>query len=252
MIAGAAGVIGRVLSNGLNAYDLRLVDTNPPPYSDILFKNIDVANYKEHLKDVMIGHDVVIHLAHDMRENFDTRHTIHDNKIMIENIYSAALKVSPHPRVIVASSVHAAGGHINWDIEPYTNVKERKRSLEQDELITVAHGPAADSPYAATKIYGEELGRWYATQGLRVVCVRFGGVNERDEILEEPNFCYHAFWLSKQDCTQFVKCCIEATLPQYSVFFAISNNKYKVVDISDARKALGYMPVDDAAMKRRL
>ena len=103
--------------------------------------------------------------------------------------------------------------------------------------------PSPDSPYGASKIFMEILGKYYATKGLEVICIRFGGVNPDNKPPEE----YHEriVWLSHRDCIELIKKCVEtSTVPNnYLILYGISNNKNRVHDYSNP---LGWIPQDDS------
>ena len=252
LITGAAGRIGTVLRNHLSDYgdyELTLVDIKPTDGGI----RPDVARNYDGLLDAMRGQDAVVHLAWDGRENFREKSSpIPGNKKMAENVYKAALETNPSPKLIVASSVHAVGGYTDFTRPPYSYIAKREFEeldiMIMPEMITSDMAVFPDSPYGASKVYIEALGRYYSTKGLQVMCIRFGEVNPEDKILEEEGWSYHSSWLSHRDCAQFVSRCIEVDLPRsyFAVFFAVSGNAYRVFDITDAKGFLGYSPQDDA------
>ncbi|MBI4174284.1 MAG: helix-turn-helix domain-containing protein [Candidatus Aenigmarchaeota archaeon] len=376
LITGAAGTVGRILRRTLTNYKITPVDI--VPVDDPYYQRIDVASDYSGLKNAMQGQDAVIHLAWDMRENFNTDVAVPENKTMTENVYRAAMETTPHPRVIIASSVHAAGGYIDWSEEPYCFIAKREfvKLRKCQKLIRPDMQPFPDSIYGASKVYMESLGMYYSPslpntahdimairlrgwvdqhysepldmgdaansigvrprqlrrsfqkrfgisayayqrkvrvmkalemlegpewnkvewvalnvgyrskqnfirafrdllgttprgrsvsalkkeklsaevkkspnlEGLQVVALRLGGVNPEDRAdIDEKNWCYHASWLSHRDCAEIFRGCIETELPPFSILFAISNNKYRVFDISETEKALGYTSHDDSA-----
>lgn len=218
IITGAAGRIGTILLDGLKEkYSLTLLDKKK-----LNFKNtvkIDIAKNYNRLIKIFKNHQIVIHLAWDNREDFPGEVIVSENKIMAENIYWASIK-SGVERVIIASSIYT---------DDYSNKNKPK-------LISPGKIPWPDSPYGATKLYIEALGRYFAKKyGLEVVCVRFGGINPEDKILynEDPN--YHKVWLSSQDCVNLIVKCIEAErVPNnFVIFYAVSNNANRIHDISN-------------------
>lgn len=247
-LIGAKGVIGSVLQQGLSDHNLTLIDIEE--IDDSRFLCIDVEEDYESLRESMQNKDVVINLAWPKwpKGKGDVNHeTMCRDMYMGENVYRAAFEVTPHPRVILASSIHVAQGHFSWEEEPYASALAKRRALKKDELITVSRGLRPNSNYAAGKAHLEELGRDYAEKGLAVICARFGGINrENDPRKTEKRSNYHSSWLSHDDCVQFMRKCIEAELPDFSVFFAVSNNTYNIFDNSNAREILGYTPKDNS------
>jgi len=218
IIIGAAGRIGTILRNGLKKkYSLTLLDKK-----NLKLKNaikIDIVKDCKKLIKIFKNHQIVIHLAWDNREDFPENTIISENKRMAENVYWAAVK-SRIKRVIIASSVHA-DDYSNWN---------------KSELISTKKISWPDSPYGATKLYIEALGRYFAKKyGLEVICIRFGGINPEDKILynEDPN--YHKVWLSSQDCVDLIRKCINAkkTPNNFVILYAVSDNKDRIHDISN-------------------
>lgn len=217
VITGANGTIGTVLRRGLTDYDITPID----------LPEVDAGDY-ERLLQVFLGHDVVVHLAWNGKiENFRSGKIDPNNNLMTFNVYRAAIEAKV-PRVVMASSVHADNFY-----------KWRGPGLLTPD-ITI--GP--DSPYGASKVFMEALGRHYTQQGLEVVCIRFGGVNPRDT-LEVEEEGYGRVWLSHRDCVALVKTCIDAPkIPNnFLIVYGVSNNSQKVHDYSNP---LGWLPKDDA------
>ncbi len=216
-ITGAKGMIGSVLVHGLTECQVIPIDL---PETDVR----DLAKLTAALR----GCDMVIHLAYICSENF-RNHTIHpDNFVMNCNTYVAA-KAAGVRRVIVASSVHADDFY-----------KWRGPGL----LSANRMPPHPDSPYGAHKIFVEALGRHYAEHdGLEVVCIRFGGVNQenlppKDDVWEQR------VWLSHRDLTSLVKACLSVeNIPgRFLVLYGVSNNTGK---IHDTANPLGWVPQDN-------
>ena len=59
---------------------------------------------------------------------------------------------------------------------------------------------------------------------------------------------YHTLWLSRRDCALLITRAIKADLSEnFTVVFAVSNNKYRIHDLSSAKRILGFEPQDDSA-----
>lgn len=221
VITGALGRIGTIIREALgDQFSFTLLDNKtdfPDCVSDII-----------PLKNILKGKDAAIHLGWDSKENWKSTITRPKNKKMLENVYRAALETGVK-RVIMASSIHA-DTYGDWD---------NTISMSPDTI------PVPDSPYGATKVYMEALGRYYTRHhGLEVICIRFGGVGHDDKPRNEKD--YEKIWLSRRDCANLIKCCIEAPIAprNFSVFYGISNNTGR---IHDWKNPVGWVPVDDAS-----
>ncbi len=215
VITGSCGNLGRILKKGLNCYDLSFIDLN----ANGLNKYFKVDITKELLRVINIfkNNDVCIHLAWNMEEDFPKEIINQNNKQMAENIYKAAVKAKVK-RLIIASSVHA---------NDYSHLQRKNYDIEY---------PYPDSPYGASKVYIESLGKYYAKKyNLEIICIRLGGVNEEDIPLFNEDINYDRVLLYKKDFIEMIKKCIEVTVipNNYQIFTAISNNKNRVHRINN-------------------
>lgn len=257
LITGAGGIIGSALREHLvGNYEFVYLVHREAHVTDHNYKVIDVLRDYRGLKKAFEGQDVVVHLAITREEP-----TTLNNMAMTNNVYRAAYEAKV-PRVIMASSIHAAGGYWAEDFYypphdgrlckklEYRYIANRELDkVKKISLVSVDKLPYPDSYYAATKVYMEALGKYYSDFGLSVVCIRFGGVNRDDSPLTGllGEIGYHSIWFSHKDVAQLVGKCIDATnLPPFVIFFGVSNNKYCILDISNSRRLLGYKPEDDA------
>ena len=227
-IAGASGVIGTVLTEGLcDKYDLLLLDKKPG--KDIV--EIDLVEERSNLERLLRSVDCVVHLAWDMREDGHTGVSIPENRTMAENVYRASLEAGVS-RVIVASSVHYAIGYVGY---PFDRSKLKGKSISESDP------PWVMSPYGGSKVHVEMLGRGYSKSGFKIIAARFGHVTENDQLGEVPFMLFH------EDCVDFVDRCIVAdNLPNFSAFYAVSDNEANPFDLTNARELLGYVPKQGA------
>ena len=215
VITGTKGTIGTVLSKGLRDYEILPID----------LPKVDVRNYSQ-LSKAIKGSDTIIHLAWSTRkENLNSDSVDTDNTAMFQNIYRAALEYKVK-RVIMASSVHA---------DTFSNMNNRR-------LLRIDRDPQPDSPYGAHKIFMEKLGSWYATKGLEVICIRFGGVFPLNAAYDGD---LPITGLSHPDCIELIKMCLEAkTIPNnYVILYGISENTKRIHDYSNP---FGWKPKTNA------
>jgi nucleoside-diphosphate-sugar epimerase len=224
LITGAAGRIGGMLRPRLARADrtLRLLDVAP----------IDAPGEREEVVTASVtdlevltsacrGADAVVHLG----------------GISGEAAWSAILDVNIHgtftvfeaarragvPRVVFASSNHAAGFHPSVDPVP-------------DDV------PARpDTLYGVAKVTGEALGSLYHDRyGLDVVCLRIGSC-----FSEPPDARALATWLSPGDVARLVDAAVSAHAPGFRVVWGVSDNTRRRWSLTAAAE-LGYRPRDDA------
>jgi uronate dehydrogenase len=111
--------------------------------------------------------------------------------------------------------------------------------------ITTAMVVRPDSPYGVGKALGEAAARYYAEEhGVSVFCLRIGTLNRAGR----PSTARHfATLITHADMARLVRCCIEAPLDlNFGVFYGVSANRWRIWDIDDARRLVGYEPEDDA------
>ena len=99
------------------------------------------------------------------------------------------------------------------------------------------------NPYGATKAFGENLGRWFHdTYGLEFLAVRIGYFRGRydDPALREA--WLHRIWLGPKDCVTFFRLAVTAPHFGYGIVYACSRCPEDYLDLTSARKLLGYEP----------
>ncbi|MFY9586759.1 MAG: NAD(P)-dependent oxidoreductase [Actinomycetota bacterium] len=247
LITGASGLIGGVLARGLkDAYDVRGVDRRRR--RDVI--PVRRANMRKlrSIEPTFRGADVVVDLAASPNPNIPWRTVIRNNIPATLNAFEAARKAGVK-RFIFASSNHVTGLYEND--KPYSSIVAGDYSgLEPSGFrrISVDDEVRPDTPYGIGKVFGEATGRYYAEHhDLSVICLRIGTVNRADAP-KDPR--HRATLLTQADLVRLVRCCIEAPADlHYAVFYGVSNNTWRIWDIDDARKQIGYEPADDAGAR---
>ncbi len=217
IITGANGVIGQILQKGLEDYQITGID----------LPNGDVRQY-ETLANVASGHSAIIHLAWDTEtDNFLSEKINPENSQMFFNVYKAALE-HQIPRVIVASSVHA----------------DRFYEWKGSEYMSPYQLPNPDSPYGAHKVFMESLGRYFASKGLEIVCIRFGGITPANKA-NKDHLVERAAFLSQRDGVALMKSILEAeSVPNnFAIVYGVSNSDNRIHDIINP---FGWVPKDKA------
>lgn len=212
LVTGSAGRIGQILVRGL----VHQVTEFDLPGRD--------ARSLQQATDAAKGHDAVVHLAWNTEaENFQSDSIDFDNALMAFNAYRAAEHAGVR-RVVMASSVHA----------------DTSSATGTGPLLPTAV-PTPDSPYGASKVFVEALGRYSSGRGLEVVAVRFGGVDDHVAARDfGPLGAPYPEWLSHADCVALVDACLTASVPGgYVAVYGVSDNPGRVHDTSNP---LGWVP----------
>lgn len=183
------------------------------------------------LAELCKGIDTVVHLAADPSPDADWNSLLESNIVGAYNMMSAA-RLAGVKRVIYASSIHAVSGY-----PPDVQVKTSE-PVNPGDL------------YGVSKCFGEALGRYFAEQeGMSVIALRIGAFQPRS-IAADPDAAglLDAF-VSRRDLNQLIIRCVDDTRLRFAIFHGLSNNRYKRLDLSDARALLGYEPQDDLAVE---
>lgn len=226
LITGASGRIGTYLRSRLcrNGRRLRLLDVRQPePLAgeepDFITASVTDASA---LNAAAEGMDAIIHLAGIPNARAAWPDILHANITGTTAVFEAA-RLAQVPRIVFASSNHAAG----WG--EYR--EESGRSL-----------PRPDSYYGVSKVFGEALGSLYHDQyGMQVVCLRIGSCFDRPT---NPRML--RTWLSPDDTGRLFEAALSHPEPGFAVVWGVSNNRDRTWPL-DSAIALGYTPQDDAA-----
>ena len=100
--------------------------------------------------------------------------------------------------------------------------------------------------YGATKCFGEALAAYFAnTEGLPSIVLRIGAYTFPGEYESFRVEEIDAF-LDPDDFNDLLIRCLETPGIKFAIAHAISNNRYKRLDLSETRKLFGYQPKADA------
>ena len=230
LLTGAGGRIGTAFRQFVgDRYDLRLVDRDlakigdPGPYEAIQADLSDLSA----CESACAGMDAVLHLAADPSPRADFYGSLLDNNIKAMYNILAAAKAQGCRRVVYASSVQVIEGY-PLDVQPKPTDPIKPMNL-----------------YAVTKAYAEALGHYFAyAEGLSNVAVRVGAF-EGNRVHQDPDARTLSAFVSKRDLSHLFVQCLEADV-QFAIVQAVSDNRFKRMDITSTREAVGYAPVDDS------
>ena len=244
LITGGAGLIGSILIDRLgDRYDFSSLDLKASKNARSVVGNLAELDT---VVEAFTGQDTVVHLAADRRADSPWDSNLPNNFIGTYNVFEAARRCGVK-RVIFASSNHATGGF--YLDEPWKHICEgnfAKLQAGKYPLVDESYRIRPDGYYGVAKAYGEALGSYYCDyHGVGSIHLRIGWVLSEDN----PKFSPFALslWLSHRDTAQIVQRCIDAPASlSYGIFYATSDNKWKIFDITRAKNVLGYEPEDAA------
>ncbi|MEM7536528.1 MAG: NAD(P)-dependent oxidoreductase [Chloroflexota bacterium] len=231
LLTGASGKVGSAfLRYAGEHYDLRLVDRDisrlvPAPNYEIVEANlVDM----DACQRVCTGIDTVLHLAADPSPAADFYGSLLDNNVKaMYNMFQAA-KDQGCQRIIFASSIQVIEGY-PLDVQPTPQSPIKPRNL-----------------YAVCKAMGEAMAHHYAyAEGLSSIAVRVGafGGNQPMDVYDGRRL---SAYVSERDMTHLFVCCIERPDIQFAILHAVSDNRFKRMDITSTKEIVGYQPQDDA------
>ena len=256
LITGGYGLIGNVVYGTLNErpdiYDVYVLARRRQRSDRLPVDQLcPIPDHRLHLADLsdfasvqraVEGMDTVVHMAADARE-FTGWDSVHSSNVIGTYHVFEACRLAGVERIVFASTLQVSYGYRTE--EPYRLIyQERYADLPAE--IPVVGRESSTRPlnlYAASKVWGEALAHVYAhTYGMSCICLRIGWVLAEDRP-PEPEARYE--WCSQRDIAQLVERCINAPRDvRFDIFFGISNNQYRWVDIDHARRVVGYEPQD--------
>ena len=232
LVTGAAGNIGSYFAeHSHRRYELRLMVRASDADVDRIrnFGKIVVADLADldRMKAVCEGIDTVLHLAGNPSPSA-TWQSVRDDNITGTYHTFVAAKAAMCRRVIYASSIHAVSGY-----PPDVQVKTSE-PVNPGDL------------YGVSKCFGEALARYMAEkEGLSAICLRIGAFQPIEAARDAGGVGMLDAWVSQRDLNQLIEKSIDVENLKFAIFHGLSDNRFKRLDISDARALLGYRPQDD-------
>ncbi|GAA3334733.1 NAD(P)-dependent oxidoreductase [Amorphoplanes nipponensis] len=218
LLTGASGSIGQMLRQRLGHHELRLTDVRAGNGVEAL----DVTHAAA-VERACRGADAIVHLGGIAGEG-PFEDVLDVNVRGTERVLQAAHDAGV-PRVVLASSNHAAGLYERGDAGP--------AGLADDVP------PRPDSYYGWSKAAMEALGRLYHDRyGIHVSCLRIGSCAEEPENPRDLSA-----WLSPGDAARLVEAALTAT--GWRLVWGVSANTRRWWS-EEGGRAIGYRPRDDA------
>lgn len=227
LLTGASGRIGRAVAGRLaGRWDLRLTDQQAGDGVD----GLDVGDL-EACRVAFAGADAVVHLAADPSPEATFEELLAPNLVGPYAVARAAAEAGVR-RLVLASSLHTMSG-----------VSEQLQRRTHDQ-------PRPGNLYGATKAWTEAVGAMTAaTTSTTVVALRIGYFGE-DRPSADGELHERTAWLSARDAAELVRAAVEAELPTgpdgFVVAHGVSANRHTIAELDQTRRAIGYVPVDDA------
>jgi uronate dehydrogenase len=233
LITGGCGKIGSYFARfASNKYSIRIVDKvawdserlGPFAGKSLVLDLQNLAACHQACK----GMDMVIHLAADPDPAADFEGSLLGNNIIATyNMFRAAQEAGCQ-RFIFASSVHAVAAY-PADVQVKVNMPVRPKNL-----------------YGVSKCFGEALAAYFAfNEGLPSVVLRIGAYLFPKEYKDLSPAEQDAF-LNPDDFNDLLIRCLETPDITFAIAHAISDNKFKRLDLTETRELLGYRPQVDA------
>jgi nucleoside-diphosphate-sugar epimerase len=249
-----AGAVYRRLSALPERYEVHALARRAEPSERATKERLDIPDDRFYIVDMadldrveeaFAGMDTIIHMAADPRPDASWDSLLQSNIVGARNAFEAAVRRGVG-RVVYASSIMVSWGYQAED--PYKALSEgRFGELDPQQIPVVTHEwPTRPTGlYPASKVFGEALARYSAdVHDLSSLCLRIGWVNAEDHP-HRPEA--GAVWCSQRDIVQLVEKAVEAPDDlKFGIFYGVSDNKWRWVDIDHTREVLGYIPQDSA------
>jgi NAD+ dependent glucose-6-phosphate dehydrogenase len=248
-ITGAGGLIGVDLSVGLaEKYELTLFYRKTKPDISLNLKTVQAdLSDKTQVKGIFNGLDAIVHLAAAASVQSSWGEVLNDNIIATYNVFEEARRAGVS-KIVFASTNHTQHAYTMGK----TTLSEDLSYIEKHGLVKLSDPPAPDSLYGVSKLFGEDLGRYYSRfYGLKFVALRIGtafGVHWTELMMkgDKPTQDHlRALYLSTRDLIDITDKAIQIDT-DYIVAYAVSDNKPAVFDLTETREKLGFYPKDNS------
>ena len=247
LITGSSGLIGQILLQNL-PLEHTITGLDITESSDDRTSAANLQNLNE-IKDHYSNVDTVIDLAGISNLEADWNQIYSNNIPVTYNSFEAA-KQSNVKRIIYASSNHVTG---LYEYEtPYSDIiSGNYHKVDHSKLNHINSGfkIKPDSPYGIGKSFGESVAKYYSEKfGISVICLRIGTVNKYNRPMDIRQF---ATLLTHRDLVQLVSKSINAKPNiKYEIFYGVSNNKWRIWDLTESAAKISYEPLDSTESHR--
>ncbi len=228
--------LGRRRDLSERVFDGRVIDL-----PDAHYHVCDIADM-ESVRRAVDGMDAVVHMAAD--PSGQSWESLRDNNLIgAYNVFEASREAGVQ-RVVAASTIQVSTG--DCEAEPYRAVVEGRYDDVPEDFppVSVATPGQPRNLYAASKVWAESLARVYGhSHGMSSLCIRIGWVTGEDA----PRNGRGDVWCSQRDIAELTRCCIDADPElRFGIYYGMSDNQWRWVDIEGAERAVGYLSQDRA------
>ncbi len=249
LVTGASGLIGGILNAKLTEHNLFGIDIKECNYKN--FEILDISNSKK-LETIMSKNriDTVVHLAGNASVDANWDSLSVNNFTGTLNIFNAC-KETDVKKIIFASSNHAVGLFENDS--PYKEIikGDYNKISKNYKLISPYCEVRPDSLYGVSKAFGENLGRFfYESYKIKVACLRIGSVIKDNNPKVKNSSRFFSTWCSHDDISGLINACIRSNNIEFDIFYGVSDNDWKIWDISNAEKILSFKPSSNSEAYR--
>jgi nucleoside-diphosphate-sugar epimerase len=188
---------------------------------------LDVADL-DACQEACKGIDTILHLAADPSPSADFYGSLLDSNIKgAFNIFRAAVDQGCR-RVVYASSIQLIEGY------------------PLDTQATPDMPTKAVNMYGACKAFAESTAHYFSAKlGLSCLCVRVGNYAGNSDSMQADGRRLSA-WISERDMNHLFERCIEVADLPFAILHAVSDNRFKRLDIRSTRQLVGYAPQDNS------
>ncbi|MFT5086244.1 MAG: NAD+ dependent glucose-6-phosphate dehydrogenase [Candidatus Latescibacterota bacterium] len=195
------------------------------------------------IENALEGMDAVLHIAAVPGPEDTFEDVLESNIRGTYNVLEACRKHGIG-RLVYASSIMTTWGYGQF-VEPYKAIRDGRVEDIPDSFALVKHTDPVrpTEPYSMSKVWAEGACRTYNdAHDLSVICLRIGWVNKENAA---SGIFSNSIWCSHRDIVSSFECALVKTAePVYDICFALSDNKYRWVDLEHAREVTGFVPQD--------
>lgn len=268
LITGGTGTVGTAITDHLAdrpEYSITSLDLDPHPDQNVDSIIADARDY-DLVRTSLNQRDAVIHLAHCPMEQGEP-----DDRYIgwpsghVDNLKLHATVVGEIVDAGLDSLVYASSNHVVglYEVANAPEIYYGEVDLTVDHTVL----PRPDSMYGIEKLYGEGLCRLAAeSHGVSCQALRIGAVRDPDHdhpygdaevgveagLFERGTEEYNdqvarlkCMWQSRRDLAQLVDRCLQSDRDGFEIYYGVSNNDRRWLDIDHTRAVLGYDPKDN-------